>query len=113
MDFDFNFPPMLQGDTIRAMIDGVGVDPRTNITGKNQPNITFINVFLGDDEAVTALAPEDVVLFEYAYTSSASRNSILHNVTNAVDVYIDGTNEQTTQHDLHRPALAGSPAVRG
>lgn len=96
VDFNFNYPPKLQGDTLRAMIDGVGPDPRTDITGKNQPNVTFINVFLGEPGAVTALTPEDVILFEYAYTSAASRNSILHNVTNAIDVYIDGTNEQST-----------------
>ena len=96
VDFDFNFPPKLQGDTLRAMIDGVGVDPRTNIQGQHQPNITFINVFRGENDEVKAISPEDVVLLEYDYTSSASRNSILHNVTNAVDVYVDGVNEQAT-----------------
>lgn len=96
VDFNFNFPPLLQGDTLRAMIDGVGPDPRTDIVGKNQPNVTFTNVYLGGQEGITALSPEDVVLFEYTYCSAASRNSILHNVTNAVDVYIDGTNEQST-----------------
>lgn len=107
VDFDFNYPPLLQGDTLRAMIDGVGVDPRTNITGKNQPNITFINVYLGSEEAIKALAPNEVVLLEYSYTSSASRNSILHNVTNAVDVYIDGTNEQSTSTIFTAP-LSGN-----
>jgi uncharacterized phage protein gp47/JayE len=110
VDFDFNYPPLLQGDTLRAMIDGVGVDPRTNITGKNQPNVTFINVYLGSEEAVKALSPNDVVLFEYAYTSSASRNSILHNVTNAVDVYIDGTNEQSTSTIFTAPLAGNSQA---
>lgn len=110
VDFDFNYPPLLQGDTLRAMIDGVGVDPRTDITGKNQPNVTFINVYLGSEEAVKALSPNDVVLFEYAYTSSASRNSILHNVTNAVDVYIDGTNEQSTSTIFTAPLAGNSQA---
>ena len=111
VDFEFNYPPLLQGDTIRAMIDGIGPDPRTNITGKNQPNVTFINVYLGSEPgAVTAVAPEDVVLFEYAYTSSASRNSILHNVTNAVDVYIDGTNEQSTSTIFSAPLVHNSQA---
>lgn len=108
VDFNFNYPPLLQGDTLRAMIDGVGVDPRSNITGKNQPNVTFINVYLGADEAIKALSPNDVVLFEYAYTSSASRNSILHNVTNAVDVYIDGTNEQSTSTIFTAPLASNS-----
>lgn len=107
VDFNFNYPPLLQGDTLRAMIDGVGVDPRTDITGKNQPNVTFTNVYLGNEEGIDALSPNDVILFEYAYTSSSSRNSILHNVTNAVDVYIDGTNEQSTSTIFTAP-LAGS-----
>ncbi len=111
VDFKFNYPPLLQGDTLRAMIDGIGPDPRTNITGKNQPNVTFTNVFLGaNPEAVKALSPEDIVLFEYAYTSSASRNSILHNVTNAVDVYIDGTNEQSTSTIFSAPLAGNSQA---
>lgn len=110
VDFNFNYPPLLQGDTLRAMIDGVGVDPRTNITGKNQPNVTFTNVYLGSEEAVKALSPNDVVLFEYAYTSSASRNSIQHNVTNAVDVYIDGTNEQSTSTIFTAPLAGNSQA---
>jgi uncharacterized phage protein gp47/JayE len=96
VDFEFNYPPKLQGDALRAMIDGVGVDPRTNIIGKNQPNITFTNVYLGAEEAIKALRPEDVVLLEYSYTSTSSRNSVAHNVTNAIDVFIDGTNEQAT-----------------
>lgn len=110
VDFNFNYPPLLQGDTLRAMIDGVGVDPRSNITGKNQPNVTFINVYLGSEEAIKALSPNDVVLFEYSYTSSASRNSILHNVTNAVDVYIDGTNAQSTSTIFTAPLAGNSQA---
>lgn len=110
VDFNFNYPPLLQGDTLRAMIDGVNPDPRTNITSKNQPNVTFTNVYLGSEEAIKALAPNDVVLFEYAYTSSASRNSILHNVTNAVDVYIDGTNEQATSTIFTAPLAGNSQA---
>lgn len=111
VDFDFNYPPKIQGDTIRAMIDGVGPDPRTNLTGKNQPNVTFTNVLDASVELeVHAIQPEDVVLFEYAYTSSASRNSILHNVTNAVDVYIDGTNEQATSTLFSAPLAGNSQA---
>ena len=108
VDFNFNYPPLIQGDTLRAMIDGVGVDPRTDIIGKNQPNATFTNVYLGSEEAITALSPNDVVLFEYAYTSSSSRNSVEHNVTNAVDVYIDGTNEQSTSTIFTAPLSGNS-----
>ncbi len=96
VDFNFNFPPKLQGDTLRAMIDGVGSDPRVSLTGLHQPNVTFTNVYLGSDELVKGISPNDVVLFEYAYTSTSSRNSIEQNVTNAVDVFVDGTNEQAT-----------------
>ena len=110
VDFTFNYPPLLQGDTLRAMIDGAGVDPRSNITGKNQPNVTFTNVYLGGEDGITALSPEDVVLFEYAFSSSASRNSIEHNVTNAVDVYIDGTNEQSTSTIFTAPLAGNSQA---
>lgn len=110
VDFNFNYPPLLQGDTLRAMIDGTGVDPRTDAIGKNQPNVTFTNVYLGSEEAIKAVSPSDVVLFEYAYTSSASRNSILHNVTNAVDVYIDGTNEQATSTIFTAPLSGNSQA---
>lgn len=111
VDFNFNYPPKLQGDTLRAMIDGVGSDPRTSLVGKNQPNVTFINVYLGSEPgAIHALSPEDIVLFEYSYTSSASRNSILHNVTNAVDVYIDGTNEQSTSTIFSAPLAGNSQA---
>jgi len=110
VDFDFNFPPALQGDTLRAMIDGVGLDPRTSITGKNQPNITFINVYQASNEAVKAVSPEDVVLLEYDYTSTASRNSILHNVTNCVDVYVDGVNEQSTSTVFTAPLAGNSQA---
>ena len=110
VDFNFNFPPLLRGDTLRAMIDGVGADPRSNIIAETQPNVTFTNVYLGSEEAVKAISPNDVVLFEYSYTSTASRNSIKHNVTNAVDVYVDGTNEQSTSTIFTAPLSGNSQA---
>lgn len=96
-DFEFNFPPRFQGDTLREFIAGTGEDPRTDIIAQNQPNITFTNVYLGSEpDAVEALAPGGVVLLEYEYTSSSSRNDPSHNVTNAVDVFVDGVNQQPT-----------------
>lgn len=92
VDFKFNFPAKFQGDTVRAYIDGTGLNPVTDKVGKTQPNVTFTNVYVGSNSAIQAVAPQQVVLLEYSYTSTASRNSLEHNVTNAVDVYIDGSN---------------------
>lgn len=60
-----------------------------------QPNFTFFNVWnSGSSPAagLQALSPGSLVLAEYSYISSASRNDAVHNVTNAVDVYVDGSN---------------------
>lgn len=59
-----------------------------------QPNVTFLNVYQGPDAAINAIRPQDVVLFEHSYLSSSSRNDWDHNVTNCVDVFIDGGNIQ-------------------
>jgi hypothetical protein len=80
-----------RGDTKRLGDTSLGLqlsDSRTTY----QPNVTFTNVYTGTDPNVQAVAPGDVVLFEFAYLSQASRNDIANNVTNAVDVYVDGTN---------------------
>lgn len=92
VDFNFNYPAKFQGDTLRAYIDGTGLNPFTDRVGKSQPNLTFTNVYVGSNSAIQAVAPQQVVLLEYSYTSTASRNSLEHNVTNAVDVYVDGSN---------------------
>lgn len=96
VDFNFNFPARLQGDTHRAVADGTGLNPELPGLGKLQPNVTFTNVYVGSSEAVQAIAPEQVVLLEYSYTSASSRNDLNHNVTNCVDVFVDGQNEQPT-----------------
>lgn len=96
VDYTLNYPAKVQGDTIRAIIDGVGVNPITDPLGKLQPNVTFTNVYEGKNEAVQAVSEEQVVLLEYSYTSSSSRNDLAHNVTNCVDVFVDGVNEQPT-----------------
>jgi uncharacterized phage protein gp47/JayE len=57
-----------------------------------QPNITFINVYQGPDPTIEAIHPEDVLLFEHSYMSSSSRNDWDRNITNCVDVFIDGGN---------------------
>jgi uncharacterized phage protein gp47/JayE len=104
-DFTFNSPGKLQGDTLRAFIDGTGLSPEA----KSQPNVTFTNVYVGGKEAVQAVTPEQIVLLEYYYTSSSSRNDLSHNVTNCVDVFVDGQNEQPTTTIFAIPqALSGS-----
>lgn len=95
-DFAFNYPGLLQGDTFRAWVDGVGLDPRFDVLGSTQPNVTFLNVYTGTNTEIKSLTPEDIVLLEYEYTSTSSRNDPTKNVTNAVDVYVDGQNEQAS-----------------
>lgn len=110
VDFNFNFPGLFQGDTLRAFIDGTGIDPLTDPLGITQPNITFINVYTGSNEAVQAIGPSQVVLLEYSYTSSSSRNDLSHNVTNAVDVFVDGGNNQPSTTVFTAP-LASSEMI--
>lgn len=60
----------------------------------NRPNFTFLNVYQGTDDSVQVLTPGEVVLSEYRYVSTSSRNDLDHNVNNAVDVYVNGSNPQ-------------------
>lgn len=60
-----------------------------------QPNLTFYNVWNSTSTpaaGLQALSPGSLVLVEFAYISSASRNDATHFVNNAVDVYVDGSN---------------------
>lgn len=81
-----------RGDTFRLASVGSGPNPVSDPLTENQPNITFINVYTGTAADVNAIRPNDVVLFEHSYLSNASRNDIDRLITNAIDVYIDGTN---------------------
>jgi hypothetical protein len=56
--------------------------------------------------AVDGIRPGDVLLFEHSYMSSASRNDFTRNVTNCVDVYIDGGNEVVADAVVPRPTSA-------
>lgn len=69
-----------------------GPDP-SGTDATYQPNVTFLNVYSGVDTSVDSIRPRQVVLFEHAYMSTASRNNFDAGVTNAVDVYIDGSND--------------------
>jgi uncharacterized phage protein gp47/JayE len=63
---------------------------------ETSPNFTFLNVLTSSDtgiDGLQALAPGDIVLSEFTYISTASRNDINHGVTNAVDLYVNGNND--------------------
>lgn len=92
VDYRVNIDSTLKdrGDTYRLALVGRGLDPITDERTTYQPNVTFINVYSGEFASVQAIRPNNVVLFEHSYLSQASRNDIDRNITNAVDVYIDG-----------------------
>lgn len=94
-DIDFRLntanPFRFRGDTYRLNQVGQGNDP--NSDDGTQPTVTFLNVFVGEDDAVQAVRPSQVVLFEHSYMSSASRNDWDRNISNCVDLFIDGGNE--------------------
>lgn len=84
-DFNFNYPPIYFGDT-----------ERESETSTSAPNFTFLNVYNPSSPnpltGLIAATPQSVLLSEFSYLSSASRNSIKHNVYNCVDIYVDGSN---------------------
>ena len=71
-----------------------------------RPNVTFKNVYTGTDADVTAIRPGDVVLFDFAYMSEASRNDMTKFITNAVDVFIDGGNLTSSTTIIPRPTTS-------
>lgn len=71
-----------------------------------RPTFTFANVYTGANADVQAIRPNDVVLCEFTYLSDASRNDLSHNITNAVDVYVDGGNNQFATTVLTAPTNA-------
>lgn len=80
-----------QGDTYRLKVANQGSDP--NIPDAlYQPNVTFLNVYAGADDTVIAVRPGAVMLLEHSYMSTESRNDWERNITNAVDVFVNGAN---------------------
>jgi uncharacterized phage protein gp47/JayE len=104
IDFNFNWPALNIGDTYRYSQLGANIEPYV----LNQPNWTFLNVYNGTNDTVQAVNPGDVLLVEYFYMSSESRNSLVHNVTNAVDVFVDGTNPTLATNIFTPPTSAGA-----
>lgn len=83
------------------------------LTADNRPNITFLNVYNPtgpDDPNVVAVRPKDVVLFEHSYLSSVSRNDYDHGVANAVDVFIDGSNNTVASTVITSPGTSTTTA---
>jgi uncharacterized phage protein gp47/JayE len=60
------------------------------------PNWTFLLVYPNSTEppaGLQALTPGEVVLSQYNYISTASRNDLERNINNAVDIYVNGAND--------------------
>ena len=77
----------------------------------DEPNFTFFTVYGSDTtppDGAIVLTPGEVVLSEYSYISTASRNDLLHNVNNAVDVYVDGQNPSTASDIFSIAQLGGN-----
>ena len=71
-----------------------------------QPNVTFTNVYTGTDTTVNLVNPKNVLLFEYSYISSASRNDYNRGVLNCVDVYVNGSDPQLSTAVIARPGAS-------
>lgn len=104
VDFTFNVSnaDRNRGDAYRFAVRGLD-NVVGSVEAQNRPNFTFLNVYTGQNADITAVRPQDIVLVEYSYLSDASRNNIALNITNAVDVYIDGGNDVTASTIIVRP----------
>lgn len=71
-----------------------------------KPNITFTNVYTGSNDEVTAIRPTDTALFEHSYMSTASRNDFARNISNCVDVFIDGSNDTVASTVIPSPGVS-------
>lgn len=104
VDFQFNTDDVARNTGDARRFASVGSDDAVgSIRGRNRPNFTFLNVYTGENADITAIRPNDIVLTEYSYLSSASRNNVALNITNAVDVYIDGGNIVDASTIMIRP----------
>jgi hypothetical protein len=117
LDFRLNTtsPAKDAGDTYRGHITGSGLNPLSDLNATYQPNVTFVNVYSGADESVQAVRPKDVLLFEHSYMSSASRNDITRNITNCVDLFVNGENATLATNVVPVPnktfSLTGTYAI--
>jgi uncharacterized phage protein gp47/JayE len=107
VDFRFNTDNAARnrGDTARLSSVALGANV-LDTSATYRPNFSFINVYTGANADVQAIRPSDIVLCEFAYMSDASRNDLARNITNAVDVYVDGGNNQFATNVLTAPTNA-------
>lgn len=85
--------------------------PPTSYGSTYKPNITFLNVIDSTaDATITAVREGDIVLFEHSYLSTASRNDRLRNITNCVDVFIDGSNDTVASTIIPTPGSSVAAA---
>jgi uncharacterized phage protein gp47/JayE len=101
-DFEMNltYDDRNRGDYYRM----VSVGQAGNLVDMpNRPSFTFLNVYVGANEDVQLVRPDDLVYVEFPYLSEASRNDLDRNITNAVDVYVDGGNDQFATTVLTAP----------
>lgn len=105
VDFDFNSKTAdkNRGDTYRLAQTGGAYDP-IDAEAQYQPNITLLNVYTGISTNVEAVRPGDILLLEHSYISSASRNDFERNITNCVDVYVNGSNTTRASTVIPRPS---------
>jgi len=105
-DFVMNVTPSTKnrGDAYREFQKGINSNPLSTATPViYQPNITFTNVYTGDEDNIQTISPKDVLFFEYSYLSSASRNDYLRGVLNCVDIYVDNLDAVLANVVMARP----------
>lgn len=87
----------------------IGPDP-LGTDATYQPSVTFDNVYTGADNSVTAVRPGDTLLLEHSYLSTSSRNDVPHNITNCVDVFVDGINDTNALTIIPSPGISTTHA---
>ena len=107
-DADFvvncNVPGELKnkGDTYRMAQTNKGPDV-AEYSAKYfwQPNITFVNIKTDSD--ANTLSPEDTVVMQHDYISTASRNDWDRGITNCVDIFVNNENPVSADSIIPRP----------
>jgi hypothetical protein len=95
-----------RGDAYRFWnSSGGAIGPDPNAT-PYAPSVTFMNVYTGSLGAVTAVRPGDILLFEHSYMSTASRNDWTKNISNCVDVFVNGSNDLTASTVVPSPGTS-------
>ncbi len=93
-----------KGDAARLTKEASFTELFTDLV--RRPSFTFLNVYTGANADIQAVRPGDLVLCEFAYLSESSRNDLDRNITNCVDLYVDGGNEQFATNILTAPTNA-------